>query len=53
MLGTNQREQRYVYDTCSLCGDANVLVYQLDEKLMCADDYKKLIANIRFVQHCD
>lgn len=53
MLGTNQREKRYVYDACSLCGDANVLVYELDEKLMCADDYKKLTANIRFIQHCD
>ena len=53
MLGTNQREQRYVYDACSSCGDTNVLVYELDEKLMCADDYKKLTANLRFVQHCD
>jgi hypothetical protein len=51
--GTNQREQRYVYDTCSSCGDTNVLVYELDEKLMCSDDYKKLTANVRFVQHCD
>jgi hypothetical protein len=51
--GTVQREQIYVYDTCSLCGDANVLVYLLDEQLICASDYRKIVSTRRQIQHCD
>jgi hypothetical protein len=51
--GTVQREQIYIYDTCSLCGDANVLVYELDDKLICANDYRNAVATLRQSQLCD
>lgn len=51
--GTVQREQIYVYDTCSSCGDTNVLVYELDDKLVCANDYRKAVCNNRYVTPCD
>lgn len=51
--GTVQRERIYVYDTCSSCGDTNVLVYLIDEKLVCAEDYRKIVRTREYVQHCD
>ena len=51
--GTVQREQIYVYDTCSLCGDTNVLVYLLDEQLICARDYRSIVQTRKQIQHCD
>lgn len=51
--GTVQREQIYAYGTCSLCSDANVLVYLIDEKLVCAEDYRIIVRTRKIVQHCD
>lgn len=51
--GTVQREQIYVYDTCSSCGDTNVLVYELDDKLICASDYRNIVFTRKNIQHCD
>ncbi|NDA95797.1 MAG: hypothetical protein EBY03_06690 [Actinobacteria bacterium] len=51
--GTIQREQVYVYDTCSLCGDTNVLVYEIDDKLVCASDYREITFTRKKIQHCD
>ena len=51
--GTVQRDNIYVYDTCSLCGDTNVLVYLLDEQLVCASDYRKIVSTRKQIQHCD
>lgn len=51
--GTIQREQVYVYDTCSLCGDTNVLVYEIDDKLVCASDYREITFTKKKIQHCD
>jgi len=51
--GTIQREQIYVYDTCSLCGDTNVLVYEIDDKLVCASDYREITFTRKKIQHCD
>ena len=51
--GTIQREQVYVYDACSLCGDTNVLVYEIDDKLVCASDYREITFTKKKIQHCD
>lgn len=51
--GTVQREQIYVYGTCDLCGDTNVLVYERDEKLVCAEDSRKIAQTKKFIQPCD
>jgi hypothetical protein len=51
--GTIQREQVYVYDTCSSCGDTNVLVYEIDDKLVCASDYREITFTRKKIQHCD
>lgn len=54
VTGTIQREKIYVYDTCSLCGDANVLVYLLNENLLCAECIRKERAKLpKFIQPCD
>lgn len=51
--GTVQREQVYIYGTCSLCGDMNVLVYELKDQLICAHDYRKSVRNEKHLQPCD
>lgn len=51
--GTVQREQIYVYGTCSLCSETNVLVYEHDEQLVCANDYRTLVRKIRYTTTCD
>lgn len=51
--GTVQAEQIYVYDTCSLCSDTNVLVYLIDEQLVCASDYRDIVARRKHIQPCD
>jgi hypothetical protein len=36
--GTVQRDKVYVYGSCEVCADeSNVLVYERDEKLLCAE----------------
>ena len=51
--GTIQREGKYVYGTCSSCSDANVLVYQIDDRLVCAEDYRQIVRTYNYVQPCD
>lgn len=53
LQGTVQREGTYVYGDCSLCSDTNVLVYLVDNKLVCAEDYRKIVRTFNYVQHCD
>jgi hypothetical protein len=51
--GTVQREQIYVYGTCERCHAENVLVYELNDLLVCAHDYKKIVRNVDYKQPCD
>ena len=51
--GTVQREQIYVYGTCPLCNETDVLVYEHEEQLVCAYDYRNLVRNVRHVTACD
>ena len=53
MTGTNQREQIYVYDACSLCAEPNVLVYELDGNLLCSEHYRDRTRRTEKIQHCD
>jgi len=53
MTGTNQREQIYVYGVCSLCAESNVLVYELDNNLLCAEHYRDRTRIIKRVTPCD
>ena len=53
MTGTNQREQMYVYGVCSLCAESNVLVYELDDNLLCAEHYRDRTRHIKRVTPCD
>jgi hypothetical protein len=51
--GTNQREQIYIYDTCQKCQEPNVLVYEYDGKLLCAEDSRHYIRKQPHVPFCD
>lgn len=51
--GTVQREQIYVNGTCEVCLAVDVLVYELNNQLVCADDYKKIVRTIEYKQTCD
>jgi hypothetical protein len=53
MTGTNQREQVYAYGTCSLCAESNVLIYELDGNLLCAEHYRDRTRDIKRVTPCD
>ena len=53
MTGTNQREQVYVYGTCLVCTESNVLVYELDDNLLCAEHYRDRTRHIKRVTPCD
>ena len=53
MTGTNQREQVYVYGSCSSCSDTNVLVYELDNILICAEHYRRKTRLIKRTPPCD
>ena len=53
MTGTNQREQVYVYGTCLVCAESNVLVYELDDNLLCAEHYRDRTRHIKRVTPCD
>ena len=53
MTGTNQREQMYVYGVCSLCAESNVLVYELDNNLLCAEHYRDRTRTIKRITACD
>jgi hypothetical protein len=51
--GTSQREQIYVYDTCSVCQESNVLVYELNNRLLCAEHYRDKTRTIKRATPCD
>lgn len=51
--GTVQREHIYVRGTCEQCGESDTLVYELDAKLICAEDYRKAVRNLKFITACD
>ena len=51
--GTNQREQVYIYGTCSLCSDTNVLVYKCEEQLLCADHARDYARKHPLLPYCD
>ena len=51
--GTVQVEQKYVYGTCDVCHDVNVLVYELSDQLVCAHDYRKTVRSVEYKQPCD
>ena len=53
MTGTNQRNNSYVYGTCSKCAQDDVLVYELDNNLLCAEDYRNKTRTIKKITHCD
>ena len=53
MTGTNQREKVYVYGTCLVCSESNVLVYELDNNLLCAEHYRDRTRNIKRITPCD
>jgi hypothetical protein len=54
VTGTVQREQLYVYDVCQLCvSDEQVLVYERDDQLLCAEHTRRCIAANPQVQSCD
>ena len=53
MTGTNQREQAYVYGTCLVCTESNVLVYELDNNLLCAEHYRDRTRHIKRITPCD
>jgi len=51
--GTIQRDNVYVYDTCQKCQEPNVLVYEYDGKLLCAEDSRQYIRTQPHVPFCD
>lgn len=51
--GTSQREHNYVYDTCSVCQESNVLVYELNNSLLCAEHYRDKTRLIKRATPCD
>ena len=51
--GTSQREHIYVYDTCSVCQESNVLVYELNNSLLCAEHYRDKTRLIKRATPCD
>ena len=53
MPGTNQREQVYIYGTCLVCTESNVLVYELDNNLLCAEHYRDRTRHIKRITPCD
>lgn len=51
--GTVQRDNVYVYGTCQKCQEPNVLVYECDGKLLCAEDSRQYIRKQPHVPFCD
>ena len=51
--GTSQREHIYIYDTCSVCQESNVLVYELNNSLLCAEHYRDKTRLIKRATPCD
>lgn len=51
--GTIQREQIYVYDTCAVCNEQNVMVYECGDQLMCAEHTRVWVRKNPTKQTCD
>lgn len=51
--GTVQRDNVYVYDVCEKCQEPNVLVYEYEGKLLCAEDSRQHIRRQPHVPFCD
>lgn len=51
--GTVQRDQVYVYGTCEQCQEANVLVYEREDKLLCAEHTRAHIHRNPALPYCD
>jgi hypothetical protein len=51
--GTIQRDKIYVYDTCAVCSEQNVLVYECGDSLMCAEHARVWMRQNPRKQLCD
>jgi hypothetical protein len=51
--GTIQRDQVYVYGTCERCQEAQVLVYECGERLLCAEHARQYAHSHPLKPYCD
>ena len=51
--GTIQRDQVYVYGTCEQCQEANALVYECAEQLLCAEHSRQYARSHPLKPYCD
>jgi hypothetical protein len=51
--GTIQRDQVYVYGTCEQCQEANALVYECGEQLLCAEHSRQYTRLHPLKPYCD
>lgn len=51
--GTNQRENVYVRGTCVMCAERDVLVYEINDILYCAEHYRDVTRQYKRIQACD
>jgi hypothetical protein len=51
--GTIQRDQVYVYGTCEQCQEANALVYECGEQLLCAEHSRQYARSHPLKPYCD
>ena len=51
--GTNQRDDVYVRGTCVMCAEKDVLVYEINDILYCAEHYRDVTRQYHRVQSCD
>ena len=51
--GTIQRDNVYVYGTCEQCQEANALVYECGEQLLCAEHSRQYARSHPLKPYCD
>lgn len=51
--GTIQKDQVYVYGTCERCQEANALVYECGEQLLCAEHSRQYARSHPLKPYCD
>ena len=51
--GTIQRDKVYVYGTCEQCQEANALVYECGEQLLCAEHSRQYARSHPLKPYCD
>ena len=51
--GTIQRDKVYVYGTCERCQEANALVYECGEQLLCAEHSRQYARSHPLKPYCD